>query len=234
MKIALGIIIAVLVMLLAGLGWYAFTLMQENEAYLATINTMNMTASQEPVCTSLDASGIAIAMTSSSDEGEKIYCVSQEDLSIAFTTEQMTMEESVELLTVLETSVEDVQECMTAEKFINESAANISVCDDISEVKQWPDVIPYDAQWGGCEFVINKAQQAFSYCAQAHAGSVITCTQDGCEEGNTMTEHETATAPIEEKMIVENEMIDPVAALMPIPEEEINEPVEEELEPPLL
>lgn len=234
MKIALGIIIAVLVMLLAGLGWYTFTLMQENETHLATINSMNESDPQAPECTPLDASGIATTMTDPNDAGDAVYCVTASDLSVAYTTEQMAMEQSAELLVALDTSVEAVQACMTADKFINESVANMNVCDDMEESMQWPDVTTYGGQWGGCDFAIDKETQTFSYCAQANAGAVITCTQDGCKESSTMVTHEEDLAPMDEEIAMETGTVETGANPTPAPEELMNDPVEEETAPPLL
>lgn len=235
MKIALGIIIAVLVMLLAGLGWYAFTLMQENEAHLTTINTMNESATAGPECTPLDSSGIATTMTDTSAAGDDMYCVTGADLSAAYTTEQIAMKNSAELHTVLTASTLAVAECMTEEKFINESVANTSICDDVPEVKNWPDVTEYSAQWGGCEFMIDKEQQTFSYCAQANAGAVITCTQDGCSESATMAIHEAEPMPAVAEEELEAEMIDPTVDPEPAPQDPmIIEPAEADDTPPLL
>lgn len=229
MKITLWIIVAILVMLLAGLGWYAFTLMGENEELSNAATTMN-DAMQEPTCTSLNASGISAIITSSNDGSTELYCVTGDDLSVAYMEEKKAIENSQGLLAAMSTSTDSVKECIVAKQFINESAANTNICDGVDPVAKWPDVVSFDAQWGGCEFGIDKEAQTFVYCAQMTNGTAMTCTQDGCKESDMMAAVHEEIMPM-----VDEENVDPGLAPEPTLDNETTEdPIEADDTPPLL
>lgn len=234
MKIALWIIVAILVMLLGGLGWYTFTMMQENEEHLATINTLNEAAEQKPECASLDMMGTADIMTGSSEASEDMYCVTGADLSAAYMKEMEALNQSAKLSAELSTMNMAVKECIVADQFINESAVDTNVCDGVDEVKKWTDVTRYGAQWGGCEFMIDKEKQTFSYCAQAQAGAVITCTQDGCSESSMMKKHEEESEMMKEEMMEEGAMMEETMKEETMMEDETAGTVEGDMAPPLL
>ncbi|EKE20459.1 MAG: hypothetical protein ACD_7C00573G0003 [uncultured bacterium] len=70
--------------------------------------------------------------------------------------------------------------CMDNNSFVNSPKKEESICQG-DDSNKWPNFSNLEgAQWGGCDFEIDKKKRTFKYCATFGEIKIV-CTQDGCK-----------------------------------------------------
>lgn len=81
--------------------------------------------------------------------------------------------------TSVSATVADVIQCIEQGGYVTEPAPNIRICRDDQSARFWPEFLQEGASWGGCDFMIDRKDQEFTYCA-TNKGIVSRCTAEGC------------------------------------------------------
>lgn len=77
-------------------------------------------------------------------------------------------------------TVADVMLCIEQDGYVTEPGPNVRICRDDQSARLWPEFAQQGASWGGCDFMIDRKDQEFTYCA-TNKGVVNTCTAEGCQ-----------------------------------------------------
>ncbi len=75
--------------------------------------------------------------------------------------------------------------CIRDKGFLTEPKSGDPIClNKVNADDVWPKIEEeYGAQWGGCDFAIDKSNNTFQYCAKDIKNDILyKCTESGCEE----------------------------------------------------